>query len=81
MPELPSPARARQACGAPGKSDRGGLNVFLRDGESVLHPYSAYDSEIDLQMLDSSYVDLASLGLSGYEEPQSWPMHHDNYDS
>jgi predicted dithiol-disulfide oxidoreductase (DUF899 family) len=63
------------------KSERGGLNVFLRDGESVLHTYSAYDGEIDLHMLDSSYVDLVSLGLSGYQEPQSWPRHHDKYDS
>jgi predicted dithiol-disulfide oxidoreductase (DUF899 family) len=63
------------------KSERGGLNVFLRDGESVLHTYSAYDDEIDLHMLDSSYVDLASLDLSGYHEPQSWPRHHDKYDS
>jgi predicted dithiol-disulfide oxidoreductase (DUF899 family) len=63
------------------KSERGGLNVFLRDGEHVLHTYSAYDGEIDLHMLDSSYVDLAPLELSGYQEPQSWPRHHDRYGS
>jgi predicted dithiol-disulfide oxidoreductase (DUF899 family) len=63
------------------KSERGGLNVFLREGEQVLRTYTAYDGDIDLHMLDGSYVDLAPLRLNGYQEPQSWPRHHDRYDS
>lgn len=56
--------------------ERGALTVFLRDGDAVYHTYSAYDDEIDLHMLDYSYLDLTPLGLS---PGGPWPKHHDRY--
>ena len=56
--------------------ERGALNVFLRDGDAVYHTYSAYDDEVDLSMLDSSYLDLTPLGLP---PAGPWPKHHDRY--
>lgn len=58
--------------------ERGALNVFLRDGDAVYHTYSAYDDEVDLEMLDYSYLDLTPLGLP---PAAPWPKHHDRYGS
>jgi predicted dithiol-disulfide oxidoreductase (DUF899 family) len=62
--------------GPAGGTERGALTVLLRDGERIYHTYSAFDDEIDLDMLDSTYVDLTPLGLS---HAQPWPKHHDKY--
>lgn len=56
--------------------ERGGMSVFLCDEEEIFHAYSAFDDEVDLQLLDSSYVDLAPLGL---RTDRPWPLHHDSY--
>jgi predicted dithiol-disulfide oxidoreductase (DUF899 family) len=56
--------------------ERGALTVFLREDDAVYHTYSAYDDEVDLHILDSSYLDLTPLGLS---QAQPWPKHHDRY--
>jgi predicted dithiol-disulfide oxidoreductase (DUF899 family) len=58
--------------------DRGALTVFLRDGDTVYRTYSAYDDEVDLYLLDSSYLDLSPLGIAPGGE---WPRHHDKYGS
>jgi predicted dithiol-disulfide oxidoreductase (DUF899 family) len=58
--------------------DRGALTVFLRDGDAVYRTYSAYDDEIDLHILDYSYLDLTPVGLAPGHE---WPRHHDQYGS
>jgi predicted dithiol-disulfide oxidoreductase (DUF899 family) len=62
--------------GTAGGSERGALTVLLRDGDEIYHTYSAFDDEVDLDMLDSSYVDLTPLGLA---PAGPWPMHHDKY--
>jgi len=56
--------------------ERGALTVFLRDGAAVYHTYSAYDDEIDLHILDSSYTALPPLGLP---PGQPWPRPNANY--
>jgi predicted dithiol-disulfide oxidoreductase (DUF899 family) len=58
--------------------ERGALTVFLRDGDAVYHTYSAYDGEVDLTMLEESYLDLTQLGLPS---AGLWPKHHDRYGS
>lgn len=56
--------------------ERGALTVFLRRGDGIYHTYSAYDEEVDLHILDGTYVDLTPLGLP---PSQPWPQHHDKY--
>jgi predicted dithiol-disulfide oxidoreductase (DUF899 family) len=56
--------------------ERGALTVFLRDQDAIYHTYSAHDEEIDLHILDSTYLDLTPLGLP---PGQPWPQHHDRY--
>jgi len=58
--------------------ERGALNVFLRDGETIYHTYWAYDGDVDLTMLSESYLDLTPLGLP---PAGPWPKHHDRYGS
>lgn len=62
--------------GTAGGVERGALTVLLRDGNHVYHTYSAFDDEVDLDMLDSSYVDLSPLGLP---PAGPWPKYHDKY--
>jgi predicted dithiol-disulfide oxidoreductase (DUF899 family) len=56
--------------------DRGALTVLLRDGDTVYRTYFAYDDEVDLHILDGSYLDLTPVGLAPGTE---WPRHHDRY--
>jgi predicted dithiol-disulfide oxidoreductase (DUF899 family) len=56
--------------------ERGALNVFLRDGDAVYHTYWAYDGQVDLTMLEESYLDLTPLGMP---PAAPWPKHHDRY--
>jgi predicted dithiol-disulfide oxidoreductase (DUF899 family) len=60
-------------------SERGGFSVFLRDGGSVYRTYEAFDDAVDLHLLDSSYIDLAPLGIAADQAAQPWPLHHDKY--
>jgi len=56
--------------------ERGAINVFLREGDTVYRTYTAYDDAIDLHLLDYSYLDLTPLGLAPGGQ---WPRHHDRY--
>jgi predicted dithiol-disulfide oxidoreductase (DUF899 family) len=63
-----------------------GLSVFLRDGDSVYHTYSAYARGVDLLVGTYNYLDLTSLGRqedSPEGTPQTptygWLCHHDRY--
>jgi predicted dithiol-disulfide oxidoreductase (DUF899 family) len=58
--------------------DRGAINVFLREGDTVYRTYTAYDDAIDLHLLDYSYLDLTPLGMAPGGQ---WPRHHDRYGS
>jgi len=58
--------------------ERGAINVFLRDADTVYRTYTAYDDAIDLHLLDYSYLDLTPLGLA---PGGPWPKHHDRYGS
>ena len=68
---------------APGRSDREGLSVFVKDGAgAVFHTYSAYARGIDLVNTAYNYLDLTPRGRG--EEgraPQYWVRRHDRYDS
>lgn len=58
-----------------------GLSVFLRDGDSILHTYSAYARGLDLLINTYNYLDLTPMGR--HEEGLPWTMawlnHHDRY--
>jgi predicted dithiol-disulfide oxidoreductase (DUF899 family) len=58
-------------------ADAHGVSVFLRDGESVFHTYSAYGRGVDPLLGTYSYLDLTPLGrqrhVSGFR-------YHDTYD-
>jgi predicted dithiol-disulfide oxidoreductase (DUF899 family) len=67
-----------------------GVSVFLRDGDSVYHTYSAYARGVDLLVGTNSYLDLTPFGRQeAWEDspegtPQTptfgWLRHHDRYD-
>jgi predicted dithiol-disulfide oxidoreductase (DUF899 family) len=63
------------------KGELHGLSVFLRDGESVFHTYSAYSRGLDLLLNTYNYLDLTFLGRQDCEggSPQAWIRHHDKY--
>ena len=66
-----------------------GLSVFLRDGDSVYHTYSAYARGVDLLNGTYNYLDLTPLGRQEdwEDSPDGWPQtptygwlrHHDRY--
>jgi predicted dithiol-disulfide oxidoreductase (DUF899 family) len=55
--------------------EKGGVSVFLRDGDTILHTYSAYGSGTDLLQTTDIYLDLTPLGVQDVEA-----KHHDRYD-
>jgi uncharacterized protein (TIGR02246 family) len=66
-----------------------GLSVFLRDGNSVYHTYSAYARGTDLLVGTYNYLDMTALGRQeDWEEPRGrsdtpfmgWLRRHDEYD-
>jgi predicted dithiol-disulfide oxidoreductase (DUF899 family) len=57
-----------------GAGEKGAVSVFFRDGDSVLHTYSAYGSAVDLLQGTDNYLDLTPLG-----RPDVMPSHHDSY--
>jgi predicted dithiol-disulfide oxidoreductase (DUF899 family)/ketosteroid isomerase-like protein len=66
-----------------------GLSVFLRDGASVYHTYSAYARGTDLLAGTYNYLDMTALGRQeDWEEPSgrsdgpfmAWLRRHDEYD-
>ncbi|MDJ0347632.1 DUF899 domain-containing protein [Streptomyces sp. H10-C2] len=54
-----------------------GASVFLRDGDSVFHTYSAYGRGVDLLLGTYHYLDLTPLGRQRYVTEF---LHHDRYD-
>jgi predicted dithiol-disulfide oxidoreductase (DUF899 family) len=60
------------------KGEQGGVSVFLRDGEDVLHTYSAYGDKVDPLNNTLNYLDLTPLGRQ--DAPgRPWLRHHDRY--
>jgi predicted dithiol-disulfide oxidoreductase (DUF899 family) len=59
-----------------GPGERGGVSVFYRDGDTVLHTYSAYLSAVDLLCGNDQYLDLTPLGRQ-VEDVEL--RHHDRY--
>jgi uncharacterized protein (TIGR02246 family) len=66
-----------------------GLSVFLRDGDSVYHTYSAYARGTDLLVGTYNYLDMTALGRQeDWEQPSGrsdtpfmgWLRRHDEYD-
>ena len=45
-----------------GPGERGGVSVFYRDGDTVLHTYSGYLDVVDLLSGTDQYLDLTPLG-------------------
>jgi predicted dithiol-disulfide oxidoreductase (DUF899 family) len=54
-----------------------GVSVFLRDGDSVFHTYSAYGRGADSLLGTYHYLDLTPLGRQKYVNEF---RHHDRYD-
>jgi predicted dithiol-disulfide oxidoreductase (DUF899 family) len=54
--------------------EKGGVSVFLRDGETVLHTYSSYGAATDLLCGTDLYLDLTPRGRQEAEL-----RHHDRY--
>ena len=54
--------------------EKGGVSVFIRDGGTVLHTYSAYGDGTDLLYGTDLYLDLTPLGRQEVET-----RHHDKY--
>jgi predicted dithiol-disulfide oxidoreductase (DUF899 family) len=57
-----------------GPGEKGGLSVFFRDGDTVLHTYSDYGPATDLLMGTDIYLDLTPLGRQEVDM-----YHHDRY--
>jgi predicted dithiol-disulfide oxidoreductase (DUF899 family) len=58
--------------------DNPGVSVFLRDGDRVLHTYSAYGRGCETLVGTYTYLDLTPLGRQLHISEFS---HHDSYDS
>jgi predicted dithiol-disulfide oxidoreductase (DUF899 family) len=54
--------------------EKGGVSVFYRDGDTVLHTYTAYGPAIDPLLATEMYLDLTPLGRG-----EDMPRHHDRY--
>jgi predicted dithiol-disulfide oxidoreductase (DUF899 family) len=59
-----------------GSGERGGVSVFYRDGDTVLHTYSGYLGVVDLLCGTDQYLDLTPLGRQ-VEDVEL--RHHDRY--
>jgi predicted dithiol-disulfide oxidoreductase (DUF899 family) len=57
-------------------SDGQGISVFVRDGATVLHTYSAYGVGADVMLSTYRFLDLTPLGRQRYVN--EWPW-HDTY--
>lgn len=62
------------------KGELPGLSVFLREGESVYHTYSAYQRGLDPLLDTYNFLDLTPLGRQEEgDRTQAWIRHHDRY--
>jgi predicted dithiol-disulfide oxidoreductase (DUF899 family) len=60
------------------EGEQGGVSVFLRDGEDVLHTYSVYGDKMEFLNGTLNYLDLTPLGRQ--DAPgRPWLRHHDRY--
>ena len=60
------------------QGEQGGVSVFLREGQDVLHTYSAYGDKMELLNGTLNYLDLTPLGRQ--DAPgRPWLRHHDRY--
>jgi predicted dithiol-disulfide oxidoreductase (DUF899 family) len=59
-------------------SEMHGASVFLRDGERILHTYSAYARGLDIVLTTFNYLDLTP---SGRPYHVGEVKHHDRYDA
>ncbi|WP_155372832.1 DUF899 domain-containing protein [Catellatospora vulcania] len=58
------------------EGEAGGMSVFVRDGDRVLHTYSCYGDGIDVFHNTFNYLDLTP---SGRPAERPWLRHHDRY--
>jgi predicted dithiol-disulfide oxidoreductase (DUF899 family) len=58
--------------------EQGGVSVFYRDGDTVLHTYSGFLSVADLLCCADQYLDLTTLGR---QDEDVELRHHDRYAS
>jgi predicted dithiol-disulfide oxidoreductase (DUF899 family) len=56
--------------------EQGGVSVFLRDGDTVYHTYSAFGESTDMLHTMDNYLDLTP---SGRGDNMNWLRHHDRY--
>ena len=56
--------------------EQGGVSVFYRDGDTVLHTYSGFASVVELLCGADQYLDLTPLGRQDATVPL---RHHDRY--
>jgi len=56
--------------------EQGGVSVFLRDGDTVYHTYSAFGESTDVLHTMDNYLDLTPLGRG---DNMNWLRHHDRY--
>jgi predicted dithiol-disulfide oxidoreductase (DUF899 family) len=56
--------------------EQGGVSVFYRDGDTVLHTYSGFLSVADLLCCTDQYLDLTTLGR---QDEDVELRHHDRY--
>jgi len=60
------------------EGEQGGISVFLRDGDDVLHTYSVYGDKMEFLNGTLNYLDLTPLGRQ--DAPgRPWLRHHDRY--
>lgn len=61
--------------------EKEGASVFYRDGDEVLHTYSAYARGVEALMGTYSYLDLLPKGRDeqALDWPMQWVRHHDRY--
>jgi predicted dithiol-disulfide oxidoreductase (DUF899 family) len=60
------------------EGEQGGISVFLRDGEDILHTYSVYGDKMEFLNGTLNYLDLTPLGRQ--DAPgRPWLRHHDRY--
>lgn len=59
--------------------EQGGLSVFVHDGDTVFHTYSAYGAGVDLLHGTDNYLDFTPRGWHDGEAWRDWLRHHDKY--
>jgi predicted dithiol-disulfide oxidoreductase (DUF899 family) len=66
-----------------GHAEMPGISVFLREGDNVLHTYSAYARGLDMLNGAYHYLDLTPLGRheDGLPWPMAWVKRHDRYEA